>query len=218
MIAFSLCCIAGILIFINLMDLFNIYWFGIPVVLIPEFHLDESNTISTYFLVILLALSSLLFGMIGVISKKNRDPYFIYWLIFAIIFLFASIDKMIDLRGGLKLFLLSYSTTDIWYTFSWIILAISLIAALLLLRFLLHLPSKDRVLLLTAAILFLGGAVGMDYFASRYISSYDFHTFTYDILITIESALEMLGSIVFIFALLNNISRNELNISVRTKR
>ena len=201
---------------INLIDQFNIYLYGIPIVLLPEFHLDTNSTISTYFLTTVLTTSSMMLGMIGVIARKKRDPYSIHWMGLAIITLIVAIDEVIDLHERLKMIFLIYANADIQRYLTWITSVFAFVAAVLFIRFMLHLSSADRTALLLAAILFLGGAVGMDFINGRYFSLYGELTLMYGLLSIIESGLEMFGSVVLFYALLNYMSRHRINIIMET--
>lgn len=209
-VAIVLGCISGILVLINLIDHLNTYLLDLPVTLIPQFHLDENNTISTYFLTILLALSSLMLAMIGAVIRKRRKQFSRYWMGLAIIFLSFSIDEVANIHEYFR----SY-TTNIRYRFTWIIPVITCALAFLFIRFLLHLSSPDRKVFLLATILFLGGAVGMDYLDGLYYYISGENTLTYRIMTTFESGLEMFGSVMYVYALLNYMSRNRINITIK---
>ena len=58
-------------------------------------------------------------------------------------------------------------------------------------------------MLLLTALFFFSGAVGMDYLGGRYADLYSKSTLIYGIMTTIEEGLEMIGSIVFIYAILS---------------
>ncbi len=211
-IGIALGSIAGILLLLNLGDQFNRYLLNLPVVLLPEFHLDKSNDISAYFLATLHLLSSIILGMIGAITLKRRDPFSIYWIALAVSFLFVSADKVVDLHERFFILFWKYSNMTIRQNLTWIIPAIIFVAGFLILKLLLHLPSKERGLLIFSALLFISGAVGMDYLGDIFSES----AFAYGILTDIEVGLEMFGSIVFIYSLLCYLSCNDIYIIVKT--
>ena len=70
------------------------------------------------------------------------------------------------------------------------------------LGFLFRLPVDTRVRFIIAAVLFLGGAIGVEVISAKEADLYGTSTVTYSVLYTIEELLEMLGVIAFIRALL----------------
>jgi hypothetical protein len=216
-VALFLGCIAGILILIHLSDQLNRYFFDLPVALIPELYLDEKNSISTYFLTSLFTLSSVLLVLIWMITKKKDDPFANYWFALAIVFLVFSIDKMIILRERINIIFWNYATNLIWSSIKWIITGLLIVVVIIFIRFLLHLPIEDRLVILLAAVLFIGGSVVIDYLTGIFFNLHGEFSIAYSVLTTLEVALEMIGSIVFIFALLNYMGRNGYGIKVRTR-
>jgi hypothetical protein len=69
--------------------------------------------------------------------------------------------------------------------------------------FFFKLPRATRIRFLTAALIYICGALGMEYVAERFVERY--HTeqlLSYHVLAAIEETLEMVGTIWFIRALL----------------
>lgn len=69
-------------------------------------------------------------------------------------------------------------------------------------RFLLHLPFRSRMLFLTSAVVYVGGALGMEMVGGWYAQNYGSGNLSYVAIATLEETLEMLGVVIFIYALL----------------
>ena len=80
-----------------------------------------------------------------------------------------------------------------------------LIVALAYLRFLAALPVKTKYLFLIAGTLYVGGALGIEILGGRHTYLYGRENFVYAMFVACEEGLEMLGVVVFIYALLSHL-------------
>ena len=78
-----------------------------------------------------------------------------------------------------------------------------LICALIFRRFLADLPGETRSLFLVAGTCFVGGAIGMELVGGYYHDLFGYDNMTYKMIDTIEECLEMVGILVFIYALVS---------------
>ena len=83
------------------------------------------------------------------------------------------------------------------------------------LKFWWNLPVKTRACFLIAALLYLGGAVGLELIDGNYAEIHGKTNLIYMLLSTVEEALEMAGIIVFIYGLLGYISENTNALVIR---
>ena len=83
-----------------------------------------------------------------------------------------------------------------------------LVLAAVYLRFLVRLSRTTRYYFILAALLFLGGAIGVDMLQGReaYLNIGSDKTILYCVLYSVEEFLEMIGVAVFIYALLKNLA------------
>lgn len=178
--------------------------------LIPLFNLDDENNIPTFFSVSLLFFAAVLIGLIALLKKKVSDPFTAHWAILAFIFLYLAIDEAASIHELLgrptRERLGSWAATGAFF-FSWVIPGIALVVvlALVYLRFWLHLPLRTRLLTFIAGSLYIGGAIGVEIIGGAYFELYGLD-FTYIIIASIEESLEMVGVILFVFALLKYIA------------
>jgi hypothetical protein len=91
--------------------------------------------------------------------------------------------------------------------FAWVIpSAIFVIICLLLfLRLLLALPAPIRNLFLLAGAVYIAGALGMESFSAYTLDTFGEINFVYTVIAICEEILEILGVIMFIYALLDYI-------------
>lgn len=176
-----------------------------------QLNLDSENNIPTWYSSSTLLLSALLLAVIGLANKRKNDPFAFQWLGLAAIFLYLSLDEaaslhemtrhlskpMLEAVGYFHGFL--YAT---WVVFGALFV---LIVALAYLRFLAALPAQTRSLFLIAGTLFVGGAIGIESLSGRHAYFYGFENFGYTMYVACEEGLEMLGSVVFLYALLTHL-------------
>jgi hypothetical protein len=117
------------------------------------------------------------------------------WFVLAIGFHLLSIDEVV----GMHEYVNTVSEDIRWTTFAAVIVAL---LGLAYLPFLSALPSRIRLLFIVAAVVYVGGAVGVE----RATDWYDAHdlldTLAYNLWTAVEETMEMTGAIVFIYALL----------------
>jgi hypothetical protein len=66
-----------------------------------------------------------------------------------------------------------------------------------------------------AAILYIGGAIGVELFEGRYAELHGTSNLTYNMFITVEESLELGGVILFIWGLLVYIADNHKEVRLR---
>jgi hypothetical protein len=79
-----------------------------------------------------------------------------------------------------------------------------LIFGLIFLRFVVLLPTKTRYLFIIAGVLFVAGALGFEYVAFKYWEQgNNIRSMAFALFSTIEEFLEMIGIVIFIYALID---------------
>jgi hypothetical protein len=178
--------------------------------LVGLFDFDNEHNIPSYFSAALLLFAALLLGVITNLKKKSGAPHGLSWTILSFAFLYMAVDeatviheRMLD---RLTRELLGDPTIGIFH-FAWVIPGIVVVFffALLFLKFFLHLPQTTKSVVLLAATLFIGGAIGFELIGGQYASLHGRKNLTYSMLATVEESMEMAGVIVFIYALLKYI-------------
>lgn len=187
--------------------------------LIGLFYVDGERNIPTAFSVMLLFFAALLLASITILKNLSRDPYATGWAVLTFGFLFMAVDEESAIHAKLVepvRKLLGEGPLGIFY-FAWVIPGILLVCLLLLfyLKFLCHLPSKTRRMFLVAAILFLGGSIGIELVGGFYAELYGQRNLTYSMIATLEESLEMAGAILFVYALLIYIAESYTEVRFR---
>lgn len=161
----------------------------------------EVNFPSLYSTVTLLTCALLLFLIHFIENGKwIRSGY---WSLLGLVFLFLAVDENISLHEKITGLLRNqFNFPGIFY-YAWIVpyfLAV-LLLGFYYLPFLLKLPRSIMYHFITAFLLFMGGAVGMEMIGGRHFSLHG-HDVLLVVYYSIEEFLEMLGVAVFIKGLL----------------
>ena len=178
--------------------------------LIDNFFLGSESNVPTYYISFLNLSSAVLLFIITAVEKKNRKPYFLQWTILSLGFLYISMDEVVEIHEELSNLVAGIINLNNqgFYTFSWVIpgIIIVLLLALFFARFITNLDSGTRVNFLIAAILYVGGAIGLEMLGGRYYGIHGSDNLTYRMMQNVEESLEMAGLIVFIWALMRYMS------------
>lgn len=172
--------------------------------LIEKLNVDGEYTIPSLFSSFSLLFCSVILGMISRKKWQQNDKYIWKWIGLSVIFFYLALDETISLHEQLIHPLRdALNTTGIFY-YAWVIpgLALVFIVAFIYWQFLFALPEKIKYLFFLAGIFYVGGGIGMEMVGGYHAYLYDTDNFVYKILTTIEELFEMLGIVVFIYALL----------------
>jgi hypothetical protein len=171
-----------------------------------QFDLNGEANIPAWYSSVTLLICSVLLATIASVKKTNRDPYAPHWKTMAIIFLFLAVDEtaqiheMITVAARRPAF--AFHLSGIFY-YSWVIPygLFALLFALAYLKFLAHLPAKIRWLFVIAAGMYVGGAMGMEMLAGFHRTLYWNKDEVHTLMTMIEECFEMMGIVVFTYAL-----------------
>ena len=104
-----------------------------------------------------------------------------------------------------------------FFYWAWVIPGTLLVAVLGLFfrRFLLDLPATVRIRFLSAATIYITGAIGCELIGGRYIEAHGSENLMVSLIATIEEGLELAGIIYFIWALLKYCADNYREVRFR---
>jgi spermidine synthase len=163
--------------------------------------------------------AALLLGCAGVLAAialgKRHERFARHWMGLAIIFLYLSIDEGAALHETLTEPLqLALEPTGMLY-FAWVIVFVPLVLifALAYLPFLLHLPPRTRRLVVLAGMTYVGGAVIIEGISASVWYANDGSNLFYSAIGTVEELFEMLGVIVFLYAMLGYVERVQVGLN-----
>ena len=190
------------------------------------FDFGEEKNIPTWYSSATLLLCSILLATITTVKKQVGDRYTLHWGALSVIFLFLSADEAAGLheKAADIMELSLHITPGGFIRYTWVILygALLLVFVLATWKFLLHLPPKTRGLFVIAGFIFVGGALGMEMITAYRVDLYGVDEATLQatdlvqaVLVSVEELLEMLGVLVFLYALLSYISTHLKDIRAR---
>lgn len=150
-----------------------------------------------------LLFCSFLLGMVALARRTAGARYVVHWALLSVIFLYLSVDEALVIHEKLIAPLRSAFDTGGFLRHAWVIPGIVavLVLGLAYLRFVLDLPTRIRNLFVIAGIMYVGGALGMEMVGGYYLSVFG-ETLGEKLVTNTEESFEMLGVVVFIYALL----------------
>lgn len=207
-IARVLTAIVVCLVVLSLIGQFSKYILGYGRLLgfVPLTDLNGEQNIPAWFSSSLLLLCSGLLAAVALLQKGIRDRFVRHWFALSGIFLFLSLDEAVSLHERTIVPLRTFFNASGFIYSAWVLLGGAFVGLFLLayLKFIIHLPSRTRFLFIGAGALYIGGTLGAEIIHGYYL---DFHgkDMVYALIATVEECLEMMGAIVFIYALLSHI-------------
>lgn len=174
--------------------------------LIRLFNVDEERNIPTYFSMLLMIFIASLLAIIATLNSKLGFPHVSKWVVLSCGFWFMAYDEVFQIHEKLIWpfrALLGDTNLGAFY-FAWVIPGITIVfvSGLFFLKFLLYLPAIVRSRFLFAAVLYLGGAIGLELIGGQHVELHGEENFIYSLITTIEESLEIFGLIFFIWTLL----------------
>jgi hypothetical protein len=191
------------------------------------FGVGNDLSVPSWYSSIVLLFAAVLVAVIALAKIRHRGDYAFRWGVLSVVFLYLSSDEMLRLHESMSgallqpaLAALGYEPSGI-FRYPWILVyaPLTLVFVLAYFKFWLDLPSKIRILFFVAGALFVGGAVGAEMVNGLLHDSYGQGGVLYAAMTHLEEFLEMLGIVIFVYALLSYIGSHlnvkEMRISVR---
>jgi len=133
-----------------------------------------------------------------------------HWLALGAVFLWLSLDEAAMFHEGINTALVfSQPDTEGLFYFPWVIPALIFVAivGIWCIPFLRHIDRRTAAFFLVAGAVYVMGAVGMEMSAGPFVEKYGELSLPHMICEVIEETLEMLGIVIFIYALLDHLAR-----------
>ena len=183
--------------------------------LVNLFIVNLEANLPTYFSALVLLGDAILLAFIAYGSKALGEKFW-HWIGLSGIFVFISLDEMIQIHEQLRAPMEAlFSTSGLLY-FAWFIPYIGMVAiiGIAYFKFMMRLPKKILQLFILAAVVFISGAVVMEAISGMHAEVHGEETLTYALMYTFEEFLEMSGATIFLFALLKYISSQFNNFKI----
>ncbi len=169
--------------------------------------LDYEANIPTYFSsFILLVAAGIHFFIYDRYKNQNHNHLKNYriWFIMGLVFVLLSADEFIQLHELVGKHLRNFLHTEGLLYNIWIVpgLVFVIVGIFLLKNYFQFLDSVTRKRTIIAWSIYLGSALGLEFFEGYFLDSFGSQNAVYIILVTIEEFGEMIGVILFIYALL----------------
>lgn len=176
--------------------------------LAQSFDLDSEVNIPAFYSMLSLIVCSILLGLTAYVKLIRGDRFVRQWTALAVLFLALAVDEMIQFHERMTEPVRSALNASGLLHYAWVIPGAGFVLGCLLFfwRFLMALPVRTRMLFFFAGIVFISGALGVELIGGFYAASHSKRDMMYSAIVSIEEALEMLGVVVFINALLRHIS------------
>lgn len=216
-IALALVLVAGGLTAAHVAGLVCRFGFGHDRVfgLVPLFDLDRENNIPSLVSALFLLICSGLLALQAVSARQNGRPDYRHRFGLAALFFGLAIDENFALHERMIVPLQGALGASGYFHFAWVIPYSLVVLALGLtyLQFLLNLPAATRRRFMTAAVVYLSGALGMEMIGGSYYEKLGgVPDLAYALITTVEELFEMAGVILFIHALLAEMAAADLRI------
>lgn len=208
-IAQLLTCIVLVIVTASLVGQFSRYFLGRGNLLglVHLFNINEEYNFPAWYSAFTLLICGVLLAIIALNKQLRKDRYTLHWKILSIIFVYLSLDEWFVIHETVNSSLnklLQSAPNAYWDVLNSVFLITFLLSYA---KFFFHLPKRSRYLFFIAGSLFVVGAVGVELIGvSYYPNLYHQPTFFSEIIATVEEFLEMMGIIVFIYALLSYMS------------
>jgi hypothetical protein len=178
--------------------------------------LEGEGNLPSWYASTTLLLCALFLLQIGRTKKLAGDRYAAHWLGLAAIFFYLSVDEAAAIHEMSSYPLIHALNLPRWLWAGWVLLGglFVLVVGLVYFRFLLDLPAKTRALFLVAGTLYVGGALGMETFASEHLYR-DGKDLLYKVaMVAPEEFMEMMGIVFFLYALASYMAAEAIEVRV----
>lgn len=170
-------------------------------------NLSREGNIPTWYQAAALLVCSVPAAIIAASAFRTRSPFRVQWALIAAALVYMSADEAAAIHElSVKPLRSALGASGLLY-YPWVIigLAVVIIGAMALRTFIAALPGPTRKALLTAAGVFLAGALGMEALSGMFAEQYGRDNFGYGVITTLEESLEMVGVVLALRALMEHL-------------
>jgi hypothetical protein len=205
----ALAAVVGVLLAASVAGQVAKHWFGLPQLkgFVPAFYVDYESNVPTWYSSCALLAAAALLGFIALAKTSSDDRHRWHWALLSLIFVGLSADEVAGFHEyPIDAMRETFGLSGVLF-YPWVILgAVFLLGvAATMARMVWSLPARTRRLFILAAVVFAGGALGIEMLSGLQASRLGEENFGYAMIVTAEEACEMLGVVVLIHALVDYI-------------
>lgn len=173
--------------------------------------LDYEQNLPTYYSALMLTVGAWLSFRIGRLERSARSRDFALWFVMAGALYYVAIDEAVQFHERLTDPLREALGLSGVLFFAWVLPAIIIVAVLAMtfLGFVLRLDIRTRYLLVLAAALYVGGALGMELVGGYFFETRGHDTLIYRAVAIVEESAEIAGILVLMCALFIQLGASE---------
>lgn len=211
-VAVALAAAIAVLVLLSTLGQISTYYLGHARVLglVRLFALDEEGNVPTWYSSITLLACAALLAIAALDAYTRADRWRRHWAALALIFLYLSVDEAATIHELTIEPLHDRLGVGSFLRWAWVIpgtIAVAVIG-IAYLRFVTALPGPTRLLFVTAGVVFLSGALGIEMVSGWWYDRYGNESMAFALLWTAEEALEMSGVAIFLYALVRHLARS----------
>ncbi|WP_405570569.1 hypothetical protein [Winogradskyella sp. Asnod2-B02-A] len=186
--------------------------------LVKLFNVNLEANLPTFFSALVLLGDAILLAFIA-FGNKKKGEYFWHWIGLSGVFVFISLDEMIQIHEQLRAPMEALFNTSGLLYFAWFIPYVAMVAILGIayFKFMMRLPKHILKLFILAGVVFVSGAVGMEMIGGMHAEIHGEETLTYALMYNFEEFLEMSGAAIFFYALVYYIEMTFKKLRLRFK-
>jgi hypothetical protein len=185
------------------------------------FSLTEEKNVPTWWSSFLLMACSVVLFAIAATKSRAAGEFRRHWIVLGAIFCYMSIDELVEIHEWLGSIPSLNPFGSVLY-YGWVVPAsvLVLLFAVSYLRFLFHLPMPTRVKVAAAGFIYVGGAVGVEILVGFWTTKHGELNFAWAMGGLVEEAMEMIGSSLFLYTLIEYLGRTapDLSLAIRSGR
>lgn len=179
--------------------------------------LDAEANIPAWYASATLFACALLLGVISRRARRQGARFIGHWGWLSGLFVLMSVDEIAQLHEHLGRLQSVWNTHGLVF-FAWVIPGAAFVAlvGIAYIRFLAHLPTATRARFVIAAVVYVGGVLGVEAISGWRAERMGMNNMTHSMIATVEEVLEMSGVALFIDALFRHLTggRDALEIDV----
>jgi hypothetical protein len=172
-------------------------------------YVDGEYNFPTWYASFTILICAGLLGLIAYLLGREKAPYRWQWASLAVVFTLMALDEYVGFHEEVGVWVTKWLHPTGIFFFAWVIPGVAFVGVvgLAYIRFILVLPPRTRNLLILSAVLYVGGALGVEALSGYYVSLFTRANVGYELLVYVEETMEMAGIALFTYTLLDYLTQ-----------